>query len=128
MERKLVQKFFLEMQLSRKLPVAEVSYDDKFCTSIFWNRFSIPTWVCKIEVLQNWLLTYILLDFSRIRDLWFQTQQGITHLKVKRVFEWFMWKSVDRNENGNSTRITHNLQFDLCERIVHGNVLSIGEF
>ena len=44
------------------------------------------------------------------------------------VFEWFMWKSVHRNENGNSTRITHNLKFDLCERIVHGNVPSISEF
>ena len=39
-----------------------------------------------------------------------------------------MRKSVDRNENGNSTRITHNLKFDLCERIVHGNVPSISEF
>ena len=27
--------------------------------------------------------------------------------------------------SGNSTRITHNLKFDLCERIVHGNVPSI---
>ena len=30
--------------------------------------------------------------------------------------------------SGNSTRITHNLKFDLCERIVHGNVQSISEF
>ena len=36
-----------------------------------------------------------------------------------------MRKSVDRNENGNSTRITHNLKFDLYERIVHDNVQSI---
>ena len=39
-----------------------------------------------------------------------------------------MRKSVHRNENGNSTRITHNLKFDLCERIVHGNVPSISVF
>ena len=36
-----------------------------------------------------------------------------------------MWKSVHHNESGNSTLITHNVKFDLYERIVHGNVPSI---
>ena len=80
------------------------------------------------EFLENWLHTWFL---ENSRSLISNTKRYYYSSESEKEFLNDSCEKVllglHRNENGNSTRITHNVKFDLCvcEQIVHSNVPSI---
>ena len=121
----MVKKFFLEMKLSRKdkgFSMIMYSFKTIFNSILMGIHARWPKHSNRDQT-NNYLLEFLENSRSLISD----TTRYYSS-ESEGVFEWFMWKSVHRNENGNFTRVTHNVKFDLCDWIAHGNVPGISDF